>query len=55
MIGCIIMIELLQPLLHVGVFDIDDIILNVAGTIAGYLFVHIRSINLILKKTQIYQ
>lgn len=29
-------IELLQTILHVGIFDIDDIILNAAGTLLGY-------------------
>ncbi len=29
-------IELLQTVLHVGIFDIDDIILNAAGTLIGY-------------------
>lgn len=48
-------IGIVNDFLQIGVFDIDDIILNVAGAIAGYLFVHIRSINLILKKAQIYQ
>lgn len=37
-------IEILQTILHVGIFDIDDVILNALGVIIGY------GINLIISK-----
>ena len=54
-LGMLLVIELSQPLLGVGYFDIDDIILNFAGAIAGYGMVHAPVINPILKKICIYK
>jgi glycopeptide antibiotics resistance protein len=34
-------VELVQMLLKVGIFDVDDILLNTAGGILGYLFFRI--------------
>jgi glycopeptide antibiotics resistance protein len=31
-----LMIEMLQTILHVGIFDIDDVILNILGVMIGY-------------------
>lgn len=55
MIGMLLVIELIQPLMGVGFFDIDDIILNFAGAIAGYGIVHAPVINPLLKKIYIYK
>jgi len=35
-IPCILLLECLQMLLHVGSFDIDDLLLNLIGVWAGY-------------------
>lgn len=43
-------IEVLQIVFHVGVFDIDDIILNSFGTMIGYLIFIAMSNGKILKK-----
>ena len=39
-----ILVELVQLLLHIGICDIDDVILNTAGTVIGYLFFKIGRI-----------
>ncbi len=46
--------ELLQPLLRVGFFDIDDFILNLSGASLAFLIVHIPFVNMLLKKSCIY-
>lgn len=44
-------IEILQIVLHAGTFDVDDILLNMLGTLLGYsVFVASISIVLFLKK-----
>ena len=35
-IPCVLLLECLQMLLHVGSFDIDDLLLNLLGVWAGY-------------------
>lgn len=35
-IGCGLVIELMQVVFHVGIFDIDDVILNGLGVMIGY-------------------
>lgn len=35
-VPCILLLESLQMLLHVGSFDIDDLLLNLLGVWAGY-------------------
>lgn len=35
-VPCILLLECLQMLLHVGSFDIDDLLLNLLGVSAGY-------------------
>jgi glycopeptide antibiotics resistance protein len=35
-VPCILILELMQMLLRVGSFDIDDLLLNLAGVWAGY-------------------
>lgn len=37
--GVILSIETIQLLTHLGSFDIDDIILNLFGTVLGYCFI----------------
>lgn len=37
----IIMVELLQLLSKVGIFDVDDMILNISGSMAGYIIFRI--------------
>ena len=45
----IILIEVLQGVTHTGVFDIDDIFLNIIGGILGYYFY--RLLTFLLNKT----
>ncbi len=52
--GVVLAVELLQPLLRVGFFDIDDFIFNLSGACLAYLIVHIPFVNKLLKKTHIY-
>ncbi len=52
--GVVFVVELLQPLLRVGFFDIDDFILNLAGASLAYLFVHAPFVNKLLRRTNIY-
>ena len=52
--GVICMVELLQPLLRIGFFDIDDLIFNLAGASLGFLIVQIPFVNHILKKLYLY-
>ena len=40
-LGIILSVELLQPILCVGFFDVDDIILNIIGAILGFLLINI--------------
>ncbi|MFN4150809.1 MAG: VanZ family protein [Candidatus Sericytochromatia bacterium] len=46
----IIILEIFQVTLRVGVFDIDDILLNVLGVILGYLIYNIIGLKFIFKK-----
>lgn len=42
-----LVIEVLQVILHVGIFDIDDVILNALGFVVGYgIFVLLKSMKL---------
>ena len=52
--GILIAVELLQPILCIGVFDIDDIILNISGAAAGFGIVSIPSVSKMLKRFYIY-
>ncbi len=47
-------VELTQPLLRIGFFDIDDFILNLGGAVLGFLTVQIPPITRMLKKLYIY-
>ena len=51
----LVAVEVLQMILGVGFFDIDDIILNFAGAIAGWGVVHIPVINRLLNKIYVYR
>ena len=53
-LAIVCVVELLQPLLCIGYFDIDDFIFNLAGASVGFLIVHIPFINKMLKSTYIY-
>ena len=50
----VLIIELLQPLLRIGFFDIDDFIFNLSGASLAFLIVHIPFVNKLLKKSHIY-
>lgn len=51
--GIIVMIESAQYLLQIGVYDIDDIILNLTGTIISYIALRkIKLFKLIIEKVQ---
>ncbi len=50
----VLAVELLQPLLRMGFFDIDDFIFNLAGASAGYLVVHIPFVNRLLQRIFVY-
>ena len=53
---CVVLaVELLQPLLRVGYFDIDDFILNLSGASLGYLTVRIPFIRSLLSKLNFYK
>ena len=47
-------VELLQPLLCIGYFDIDDFIFNLTGAGLGFLTVHIPFLNKVLTNIGIY-
>ncbi len=51
--GVVLVVELLQPMLRVGFFDVDDFILNLSGASLGYLCIHIPIVNKFLQKTYI--
>ena len=53
-LGIILTVELFQPLICVGVFDVDDIILNLTGAIVGFLAVNITPVKAILQRFHIY-
>ncbi len=53
-LGVVLFVELLQPLLRMGFFDIDDFIFNLSGASLGYLIVHIPFVNRILRRIYIY-
>ena len=55
LLAMLLVVEMLQMLLGVGFFDIDDIILNFAGAIAGYGVVHLPLVRRLLKNFYIYQ
>lgn len=55
MLGMLVGVELLQLLLRLGSFDIDDIIFNFGGAIVGYGIVCIPVINGLLKKFFVYR
>lgn len=41
-VPCILLLEILQMLLHVGSFDIDDLLLNLLGIWTGYGFYRLK-------------
>jgi len=45
-------LEGMQALLHVGIFDVDDLILNGLGVMAGYWLFMIRAKRLLSKKSK---
>ncbi len=49
----ILSVELIQLFSLLGSFDIDDIILNLLGLIAGYLIFRFKPVNYLLKKMYI--
>ena len=53
-VGIVLVVELLQPLLRIGFFDIDDLILNLSGACLGFLFVHVSFVNRLLRKAGFY-
>ena len=53
-LGIILTVELLQPILCVGFFDVDDIILNLIGAFIGFLLVSIPPIKTLLQRLHIY-
>lgn len=53
-LASVVGIELLQLLLRLGSFDVDDIIFNVVGAMAGYATVHIPIFRRLLQKCHIY-
>lgn len=55
MLILLVSVEALQMLLGIGFFDIDDIILNFAGAIAGYAIVHVPLIKKFLRKIYVYR
>lgn len=55
LILCLILaVEILQPVLCVGVLDVDDIILNISGAIIGFGIINIPMIKCLLKRIYIY-
>ena len=55
LLGMLVGVELLQLLLRVGTFDIDDILFNFGGAIAGFGIVHIPAVTKLLKKIHIFK
>ena len=53
MTGMLVGVELLQLLHCIGSFDIDDILFNFGGAMAGFGIVHIPAVHRLLKKLQI--
>ncbi len=43
-VPCILLLECLQMLLHVGSFDIDDLLLNMLGVWTGYVLFRVISL-----------
>ena len=50
MLGLLLGIETLQLLLRVGTFDVDDILLNLAGTFAGFALVRVPCVARFLRR-----
>ena len=50
MFGLLLGIETLQLLLRVGTFDVDDILLNLAGTFAGFALVRVPCVARFLRR-----
>ncbi len=53
-LGIVFAVELLQPILRIGFFDIDDFIFNIGGACLGFGTVHIPPIRKLLQKMYIY-
>ncbi len=49
-LGIVLCVELLQGFLRVGIMDIDDLILNISGGMAGYGLIKIPPLDRLLKK-----
>ena len=53
--GVVLLVELLQPTLCRGAFDIDDFILNLSGACLGFWIVHIPFVTRLLKRFFVYE
>ncbi len=49
-LGIIVCVELIQGFCRVGIMDVDDVILNISGAMAGYGIIKIPPVNKLLIK-----
>ncbi len=52
--GVVLTVELLQPALKIGFFDIDDFIFNIGGACMGFGIINIPKVKSLLQKIYIY-